>query len=476
LTSPSLWSEIDTANLDPRSAVEILRRSRLQPLDLSLYYNKYSDKPLFDIANTWLCGPQYRRISSLTLCDMGRIDGKNVLTLLSEEMPLLRSLFMSYSDDIEVMPVSEYSLIPVDFLASRPPQCLESVSFSGYVFSSWSKLFVSPNLTDLTICFENPLPTHLPTVGRLKDLLSSLTQLQHLHLQDVVPNNPESDISYQIRLASSLKSVFLDGVYLGNQTASFWTHLIVPSFAQIILNFGNPVNQHAELAVHHLRNLFTENQPHEFVASPNSMKFYPHERQRRTEKRKRSLPHRFAPIFLPTGDSGSSQIGISFNRSRFTGVPIDLTPTFSHFAEEFSELRAVDLTMDISTWLNDKEMWLDVFGNASKVRRFHFASESSVTLLALSRYESTPNKTPTSLPTASFAEFPLFPALEILVISSPLYTRLADRMDAFSGQLLHLLQVRREYGVAIQEVIIDSYFAKYDFWRSIKKEVLVTVL
>jgi hypothetical protein len=152
-------------------------------------------------------------------------------------------------------------------------------------------------------------------------------------------------------------------------------------------------------------------------------------------------------------------------------------PTLFHFKEKFNEVRAVDLKMEITKWLTKEKKWLDVFECAYKVCRFQYThTRYDGTLLALSQYEPAQNEALSSPPPASSVEFPLFPALETLVISSAYATKRDDGIGAFGDQLLHLLQVRQECGAAIREVVIDESLAGFDFWYSIRKEVLVTVM
>jgi hypothetical protein len=468
LNARSLWCQIEAVNIHPQFVAEMLRRSRLHPLSLELNFDT-NDRTIdqFTVARAWLCGPQYRRVKSLTLNGVDGLYEGVIFNLLAEEMPLLEKLEMTYGRKTQQEATNK--LIPTSFLSSQPPIYLMSVILKKYIFSSWSKPYVSPNLTNLVISLEKPLRENLPSLNQLTDLLSSLTQLQHLHLRDVVPHEPLSNTDSQIHLSANLKSLFLNGFHLGNQTASLWTHLVVPSSTQVRVCLRKLDVRHATPAGHSLSTLSSESLHQELIVSRTSINFYHYTRVR--DEWKIALPT--PPHFL-LSRSGGLHMGIILGQTSpdsNTEVVTSITPFILQLKEKFSELSAIELSGDVADWLGNDDAWTTAFKSARSVSRLSISFESaSNTLLALSRHETIKNGMQPSV------EFSLFPALETLFIVEHAVKVTEIWMDEFSSWLIHCLQVRREHGAAIQEVVTTESLINLHLWHAIKKEVLVTFI
>lgn len=195
------------------------------------------------IINSWLSRPVLNRVERLIVqSDTSLISGW--IASLCSPMPLLHVMIMKNKDPRGVL------MLPAQILAGEHPASLRRLRLNGCL-PTWTSPLFSKNLTHLELSLPRMLEAdiiRLPELATFRNIVSSMTSLEYLKLQDVYlrTSNGLNGVSpytfpsrfkeFEMRVHNSSSEMFL------NLYGAIWDTFRVPPTGKIT----------TEVTFHHL--------------------------------------------------------------------------------------------------------------------------------------------------------------------------------------------------------------------------------
>ncbi|KZV67358.1 hypothetical protein PENSPDRAFT_736545 [Peniophora sp. CONT] len=192
LHNPSLWQDITSFALPTRSVLDIVARAGTLPLHIRAHETTQDQLDAATL-NTWLSSAVLRRAEILDISTCSEDGLQEWIPFLRIPILGLRNLSISSGTWTNA---DEYTFIPDDVLASQCPPALHSLVFRN-CFPSWSSPLFSAHLTHLSLetdyVYYGGSRELFPAMPEFQHLLSVLTPLENLNLDEFLPVHAEED-------------------------------------------------------------------------------------------------------------------------------------------------------------------------------------------------------------------------------------------------------------------------------------------
>ncbi|VDB83225.1 unnamed protein product [Peniophora sp. CBMAI 1063] len=468
LGAPQLWTTISCTRFSPRAATVLLRRSERLPLSLHVVEQYKPSEARAFIINSWLSRPVLNRVERLIVqSDTPLMSGW--IASLYAPMPSLRIMIMKNKDPRGVV------MLPQQTLAGEHPPALRRLRLHGCL-PTWSSPLFSKDLTHLELTLPRMLEEdsiRLPDLATFRGLISAMTSLEFLKLQDIFPrgNNgtsrvppytfPPSFNEFEMRLQCSSPGFFLT-LY-----GTIWDTFRVPPTAKATTEIGfRHLNSSLASATHHdpsgdlilrpLRELDSVAYPALGLKILNKTRlalYY-------AVGEPRSLD---SPLNLAENDLGDWDFETK-GRRRISAWG-NLAPFVRHLP--LSRIQAMSLSPDAVEYYDTSGYWQNYFPQLQDVQRISIPYLSGLQLFyALAHIE------------AADGTFPLFPRLQHVVLhkgGTPPKT-MGDYHAALDMAFLEFLDVRRERGSPLVGLFVDRALADLDVWGDVRGETTVSFI
>ncbi|KZV67366.1 hypothetical protein PENSPDRAFT_754957 [Peniophora sp. CONT] len=452
-----LWREISVLSVPPHMGTIILRRTLRLPLHLSIYLddsNYVDDTP--PVVQDWLCASILPRIERLSI-EAYTFEFEKWRSALNHPLPALRELVMDLSRS------EDTAILEDDLLGGQCPQLLSRLSLKNFIFFEGSKLF-SPALTFLSIAMSETAEYDLAalTTWGLRFQLASMPNLEELHLSNILPYHRESDAPQPVfRFLPTFKKL---RVYCANSTVlsscykNFWDHFRFPNTAVIVsaLQIYEPSfdEEHAFGSITQIDPSGIP--PKELWISQTTIKICFVERPR----------EKWTRCWTATPTAGQiSDRAKNATEGRYVYTNRRLVTAYASH-RILDSLRVINFSPTALEAFNTSDdtgvVWLSKFSTNRLVRRIsaHYLACDKLFDALIQRDADT-------------GTFHLFPVLEVVVLFANLNSggRLHTALDM---ALLDMLELRRELGAPVKELLVAREMASWSVWDNVCEGTAIT--
>ncbi|VDB87061.1 unnamed protein product [Peniophora sp. CBMAI 1063] len=378
--------------------------------------------------------------------------------ILTRHIPSLREL------DIDLSRTQDVMLMESHLFGGQPLRQLARLSLKNCIVPPKSNL-LSTSLTHLSLAmgdYADYEPEWMST-AKFRSHLKSVPNLEELRLSDVLPYHDRETVEPTFSFPPTFKKLH---VHCSNELVSercysqFWTHFRIPNTAVVVsLVYDHSSGFRASQALKPLVELDPlDPPPMEMWISQTSMRICFGERPRDEWTRCLVIP---SPADMRASDTWE---GTGGSRALYTDG-LTATDYVSHKA--FDVVRAINFSLDAAeaydTPTEPAGLWISKFDTNALVKRISAPYTACGKLFnALAQRDTITGA------------LRLFPQLEVIVFSDQTTVSGATLHTALDMALLDMLEVRREVGKAIRELLVARKMADWSVWENVGEGTYVT--
>ncbi|VDC04323.1 unnamed protein product [Peniophora sp. CBMAI 1063] len=462
LGMPELWTHIRCLDLHPRSLPTLLARSRLLPLTIHADGNTTMPDGVANpsVSRGWLTPSVFRRTRKLVLENIPNALLQLWINELRHPMPQLEVLELTgygTSDGLEPRPVLSSSLF-----GRTVPTNLKNLSLVDIGFS-WSSHILATNLRSLKLQFtDSPLndpiiANSMPNLQQFHQMLSSMSALETLELEDVFPMAAPIDAQTLV-FPERFNSLTM---YASNDSVTSCLDLLecmaLPECAKVTVNLStrDDLDERVPDLLSRLFGHRDDATPRELMMSRFSigMQYVDHPQESIMK----------APIPSSLGSWASYHMAAGGRGLSLEPVGASLPLSYQINSLPLKALHTITCAHDTHRSLQSALAWSNSFATAKNVENVSITFDA-----ALHLFEAL-------VETSDEGDFILFPNLTTIYLHAPkrpgykTQTKIAELHLALEVALLDAVQLRREKGAPIKSVRHEYGVGSRDLWDRVKE-------